>query len=51
MSTSIILMNLVYKVQCFTEISDTDTTDNLTYEIVYDDFTCENYRFSNDYQS
>ena len=25
---------------------DTDKTDNLTCEIIYDNFTCENYRFS-----
>ena len=29
------------------EISSTDKTDNLTCEIyIYDNFTCENYRFS-----
>ena len=32
-------------------ISDTDKTDNLTCEIIYDNFTCENYRFSNNHQS
>ena len=39
--------NLLYKVQCFKRISGTDTTDNLTCKIIYDNFTCENYRFSN----
>ena len=38
---------LFYKVQCFIKISGTDKTDNLTCEITYDNFTCENYRFSN----
>ena len=28
------------------EISSTDKSDNLTCEIIYDNFTCENYRFS-----
>ena len=42
---------LLYKVQCFIRISGTDETDNLTCEIVYDNFTCENYRFSNNHQS
>ena len=32
-------------------ISDTDKTDNLTCEINYDNFTCENYRFSNNHYS
>ena len=32
-------------------ISDTDKTDNLTCEIMYDNFTCENYRFSNNHYS
>ena len=36
---------LSYKVWCFIEISDSDKTDNLTCEIIYDNFTCENYRF------
>ena len=35
---------LLYKVQCFIRISG---TDNLTCEIIYDNFTCENYRFAN----
>ena len=38
--------DLVYKVQCFIRISGTDKTDNLTCEIIYDNFTCENDRFS-----
>ena len=29
-----------------TGISGTDKTDDLTCEIIYDNFTCENYRFS-----
>ena len=37
---------LFYKVYCFIEISSTDKTDNLTCEIIYDNFICENYRFS-----
>ena len=32
-------------------MSGTDKTDNLTCEIIYDNFTCENYRFSNNHQS
>ena len=28
------------------EISSTDKTDNHTCEIIYDNFTCENYRFT-----
>ena len=32
-------------------ISDADKTDNLIYEIIYDNFTCENYRFSNSHHS
>ena len=31
-------------------ISDADKTDNLTCEIIYN-FTCENYRFSNNHHS
>ena len=42
---------LLYEVPCFTGISDTDKTDNLTCEIIYDNFTCENYRFSHNHQS
>ena len=42
---------LVYKVQCLIGISDTDKNDNLTCEIIYDNFTCENYRFSNNHYS
>ena len=42
---------LLYKVQCFIRISGTDKTDNLTCEIIHDNFTCENYRFSNNHQS
>ena len=30
-------------------ISDTDKTDNLTCDIIYDNLTCENYRFSNNH--
>ena len=37
---------LLYKVRCFIGISGTDKTDNLTCEIIYDNFACENYRFS-----
>ena len=43
--------HLLYKVQCFARISGTDKTDNLTCEIIYDNFTCENYRFSNNHHS
>jgi hypothetical protein len=28
------------------EISSTDKSDNLTCEIIHDNLTCENYRFS-----
>ena len=35
--------SLSYKVQCFIEISGTDKTDNLSREIIYDNFTYENY--------
>ena len=42
---------LLYKVQCFIRISGTGKTDNLTCEIIYDNFTCENNRFSNNHQS
>ena len=42
---------LLYKVQCFIRISGTDKTDDLTCEIISDNFTCENYRFSNNHQS
>ena len=42
---------LFYKVQCFIRIPATDKTDNLTCEIIYDNFTCENYCFSNHHQS
>ena len=28
------------------EISSSDKNDNLTCETIYDNFTCENYRFS-----
>ena len=42
-------MSVLYKVQCFIRISDTNTTDNLTCEdtceIIYDNFTCENFAF------
>ena len=41
---------LLYKVvQCFIRTSGTDRTDNLTCETIYDNFTCENYRFSNNH--
>ena len=33
------------------EILSTDKTDNLTCEIIYDNFTCENYRFSTNHQA
>ena len=36
---------LLHKVWCLIGISDTDKTDNLTCEIIYN-FTCENYCFS-----
>ena len=39
---------LLHKVQCFKRITG---TDNLTCEIIYDNFTCENFRFSNNHQS
>ena len=42
---------LLYKVQCYIGISDTNKTDNLTCDIINDNFTCENYRFSNNHQS
>ena len=32
-------LNLLYKVQCFIGTSGTGKTDNLTCEIVYDNFT------------
>ena len=35
------------KYSAFLRISSTDKTDNLTCEIIHDNFTCENYRFSN----
>ena len=44
-------VTLLYKVQCFIRISCTDKTDNLTCEIIYDNFKCENYCFSNNHQS
>ena len=44
-------MFLLYKVQCFIRISGTDKNDNLTCEIIYDNFTRENYRFSNNHPS
>ena len=40
-----------HKLQCFIRTLGTDNTDNLTCEIIYDNFTCENYRFSNNHQS
>ena len=42
---------LLHKVQSFIKISGTDKTDKITCEIIYDDFTCENYCFSNKHQS
>ena len=42
---------LYHKVQWFIGIAGTDKTHNLTCEIVYDNFTSENYRFSNNHQS
>ena len=44
---SIFYTLLLYKVYCFIEISSTDKSDNLTCEIIHDNLTCENYRFSN----
>ena len=43
--------HLLYKVQCVIRNLGTDKTDNLTCESIYDNFTCENYRFSNNHQS
>ena len=37
----------LYKVSCFIRISDTYKTVNLTREIIYDNFTCDDFRFSN----
>ena len=31
----------------YSALKGTDKTDNLTCEIIYDGFTCEYYRFSN----
>ena len=42
---------LLYKVRCFIGILDTDKTDNLTCENIYDNFTRENYRFSHSHHS
>ena len=42
---------LLYEVLCFIGISDTDKTQNLTCEIIYDNFICEIYRFSNNHHS
>ena len=47
----ILKTSLLYKVQCLIRISGTDKTDNLTCEIIYDNLTCVNYRFSNNHQS
>ena len=41
-----IILCLLYKVQCFMMILGTDKTNNLTCEIIYDNFTCQNYCFS-----
>ena len=43
--------SLLYKVQCLIRILGTDKTDDLTCEIIYDNLTCVNYRFSNNHQS
>ena len=51
MRLHVVYIYLLYKVQCFIRISGTDKTDNLTSEIIYDDFTCKNCRFSNNHQS
>ena len=52
MSTHTEYLKLLYKVQRSIRISGTDKTYNLTCEIIiYDNFTCENYRFSNSHQS
>ena len=40
---------LLYKVKCFIRILGTDKTDNLACEIIYDNFTRDNYRFSNNH--
>ena len=42
-------MVLLYKVLYFIGNAGTGRTDNLTCEIIYDNFTCENYRFSNNH--
>jgi hypothetical protein len=42
---NITYITLLYKVWCFIKIASIDKTDNLTCEIIYDNFTCENYRF------
>ena len=31
--------------------SSTNKTDNLTYESIHDNYTCEKYRFANSHQS
>ena len=43
------IIDYYIKYSVFIGISDTDKTDNLTCEIIYDNFTCENYRFSNNH--
>ena len=45
---------LFYKVQYIVGIAGTDKTDNLTCEIIYDNFTCENliaFQSSSSHQS
>ena len=44
------LLFLSHKVECFIGIPGSHKTDNLTCETIYDNFTCENYRFSTDMQ-
>ena len=34
---------LLYKVECFIELYATDENDNLTCEIIYGNFTCDDY--------
>ena len=44
-STGIVLKKAIYFIKCFAGISSTDKTDNFTCKIIYDNFTCTNYRF------
>ena len=39
------------KYSALKRVLGTDKTDNLTCEIIFDNFTCENYHFSNNHQS